>query len=125
MLVTQKTVFHIAEKGEVARGITHVAFEDIGGLKEEIQKVREMIELPLRHPEIFEKLEIEAPKEELLHGPPVTDKTLLANAATTLRSWINTSRDIPIDMNQKSIFHTQYFCLSVMRTWLKSQNTNR
>ena len=80
VLITQKTIFHIAEKGEVARGITHVAYEDIGGLKEEIQKVREMIELPLRHPEIFEKLGIEAPKGVLLHGPPGTGKTLLAKA---------------------------------------------
>ena len=79
-LITQKTVFHIAEKGEAARGITHVAYEDIGGLREEIQKVREMIELPLRHPEIFEKLGIEAPKGVLLHGPPGTGKTLLAKA---------------------------------------------
>ena len=60
--------------------MTHVAYEDIGGLKEEIQKVREMIELPLRHPEIFEKLGIEAPKGILLHGPPGTGKTLLAKA---------------------------------------------
>ena len=80
VLVTQKTVFHIAEKGETVRGMTHVAYEDIGGLKEEIQKVREMIELPLRHPEIFEKLGIEAPKGVLLHGPPGTGKTLLAKA---------------------------------------------
>ena len=49
-------------------------------LKDEIQKVREMIELPLRHPEIFEKLGIEAPKGVLLHGPPGTGKTLLAKA---------------------------------------------
>ena len=68
-MITQKTVFHIAEKGEVARGITNVAYEDIGGLKEEIQKVREMIELPLRHPEIFEKLGIEAPKGVLASWP--------------------------------------------------------
>ena len=80
VLITQKTVFQISEKGEVARGITNVAYEDIGGLKEEIQKVREMIELPLRHPEIFEKLGIEAPKGVLLHGPPGTGKTLLAKA---------------------------------------------
>jgi len=80
ILVTQKTVFQISEKGEVARGITNVAYEDIGGLKEEIQKVREMIELPLRHPEIFEKLGIEAPKGVLLYGPPGTGKTLLAKA---------------------------------------------
>src|SRR5574341_1241882 len=80
VLVTQKTTFQIAEKGAKIRGQTHVAYEDIGGLKEEIQKVREMIELPLRHPEIFEKLGIEAPKGILLHGPPGTGKTLLAKA---------------------------------------------
>jgi transitional endoplasmic reticulum ATPase len=81
VLITQKTLFHIAEKSTVLRGGTaHVAYEDIGGLKEEIQKVREMIELPLRHPEIFEKLGIEAPKGVLLHGPPGTGKTLLAKA---------------------------------------------
>ena len=73
-------MFHIAEKSETLRGLPHVAYEDIGGLKEEIQKVREMIELPLRHPEIFEKLGIEAPKGILLHGPPGTGKTLLAKA---------------------------------------------
>ena len=80
VLVTQKTIFHIAEKGETLRGVPQVTYEDIGGLKEEIQKVREMIELPLRHPEIFEKLGIEAPKGVLLHGPPGTGKTLLAKA---------------------------------------------
>ena len=80
VLVTQKTIFHIAEKGEAQRGVPQVAYEDIGGLREEIQKVREMIELPLRHPEIFEKLGIEAPKGVLLHGPPGTGKTLLAKA---------------------------------------------
>ena len=80
VLVTQKTIFHIAEKGETLRGVPQVTYEDIGGLREEIQKVREMIELPLRHPEIFEKLGIEAPKGVLLHGPPGTGKTLLAKA---------------------------------------------
>ena len=80
VLVTQKAVFNIAEKGETLRGVPQVTYEDIGGLKEEIQKVREMIELPLRHPEIFEKLGIEAPKGVLLHGPPGTGKTLLAKA---------------------------------------------
>ena len=80
VLVTQKTVFHIAEKGETLRGVPQVTYEDIGGLKDEIQKVREMIELPLRHPEIFEKLGIEAPKGVLLFGPPGTGKTLLAKA---------------------------------------------
>ena len=80
VLVTQKTVFHIAEKGETLRGVPQVSYEDIGGLTDEIKKVREMIELPLRHPEIFEKLGIEAPKGVLLYGPPGTGKTLLAKA---------------------------------------------
>ena len=84
VLVTQKTMFHIAEKDSALRGGTaQVAYEDIGGLKDEIQKVREMIELPLRHPEIFEKLGIEAPKGILLHGPPGTGKTLLAKAVAS------------------------------------------
>jgi transitional endoplasmic reticulum ATPase len=77
-------MFHIAERGSALRGGTaQVAYEDIGGLKDEIQKVREMIELPLRHPEIFEKLGIEAPKGILLHGPPGTGKTLLAKAVAS------------------------------------------
>ncbi len=80
VLVTQKTAFHIAEKGETLRGVPQVTYEDIGGLTDEIKKVREMIELPLRHPEIFEKLGIEAPKGVLLYGPPGTGKTLLAKA---------------------------------------------
>jgi len=80
VLVTQKTIFTIAEKGETLRGVPQVSYEDIGGLTDEIKKVREMIELPLRHPEIFEKLGIEAPKGVLLYGPPGTGKTLLAKA---------------------------------------------
>src|SRR5918996_53988 len=61
-------------------GVPRITYEDIGGLKNEVQKVREMIELPLRHPEIFERIGIEAPKGVLLHGPPGTGKTLLAQA---------------------------------------------
>ena len=60
-----------------------VNYEDIGGLTEEIKKVREMIELPLKHPEVFERLGIEAPKGVLLHGPPGTGKTLLAKAVAS------------------------------------------
>ncbi len=60
-----------------------VSYEDIGGLKDEIKKVREMIELPLRHPELFEKLGVEAPKGVLLYGPPGTGKTLLAKAVAS------------------------------------------
>src|SRR3989339_742918 len=57
-----------------------VTYEDIGGLDEELKKVREMVELPLKHPEIFTRLGIEPPKGVLLHGPPGTGKTLLAKA---------------------------------------------
>jgi len=57
-----------------------VTYEDIGGLEDEVKKVREMVELPLKHPEIFERLGIEPPKGVLMHGPPGTGKTLLAKA---------------------------------------------
>ena len=66
---------------ETVKGVMpRITYEDIGGLKNEVQKVREMIELPLRHPEIFERIGIEAPKGVLLYGPPGTGKTLLAKA---------------------------------------------
>jgi transitional endoplasmic reticulum ATPase len=83
VLVTNKTLFTITEKDADLRGMPHVSYEDIGGLKDEMQRVREMIELPLRHPEIFEKLGIEAPKGVLLYGPPGTGKTLLAKAVAS------------------------------------------
>ena len=57
-----------------------VTYEDVGGLDEQIQRIREMIELPLRHPEVFDRLGIEPPKGVLLHGPPGTGKTLIAKA---------------------------------------------
>jgi transitional endoplasmic reticulum ATPase len=57
-----------------------VTYEDIGGLEEEIQRIREMIELPIRHPELFKRIGIDPPKGVLLHGPPGTGKTLLARA---------------------------------------------
>ncbi|MEF8780757.1 MAG: CDC48 family AAA ATPase [Haloferacaceae archaeon] len=57
-----------------------VTYEDIGGLEEELEQVREMIELPMRHPELFKRLGIEPPKGVLLHGPPGTGKTLIAKA---------------------------------------------
>src|SRR5437016_2911809 len=82
-LITQRTVFVVSEKGKAPRGVPQVTYEDIGGIKDEIQKVREMIELPLRHPEIFEKLGVEAPKGVLLYGAPGTGKTLLAKAVAT------------------------------------------
>ncbi len=80
VIVTQKTTFVIGEKSESLQGIPHISYEDIGGLTDEIRKVREMVELPMRHPEIFEKLGVEAPKGVLLYGVPGTGKTLLAKA---------------------------------------------
>ncbi len=62
------------------KAVPRVNYEDIGGLRNEIQKVREMIELPMRHPEIFDRIGIEAPRGVLLYGPPGTGKTLLAKA---------------------------------------------
>ena len=60
--------------------VPSITYEDIGGIRNEIARVREMIELPLRHPELFKRLGVEAPKGVLLHGPPGTGKTLLARA---------------------------------------------
>jgi transitional endoplasmic reticulum ATPase len=67
----------------LAMEVPRVSYEDIGGLNDEIRKVREMIELPLRYPELFERLGVEAPKGVLLHGPPGTGKTLLAKAVAS------------------------------------------
>ena len=81
VIITQDTGIKISEKpAKEERGIPRVTYEDIGGLKEEIRKIREMVELPLRHPELFERLGIEPPKGVLLYGPPGTGKTLLAKA---------------------------------------------
>ncbi len=82
VLVNRGTEVKISEKPatEGASHIPRVTYEDIGGLGDEVKKVREMIELPLRHPELFERLGVEAPKGVLLHGPPGTGKTLLAKA---------------------------------------------
>src|ERR671911_139568 len=61
-------------------GVPSISYEDIGGLGDAVGRVREMIELPLRHPELFRRLGVEAPKGVILHGPPGTGKTLLAKA---------------------------------------------
>lgn len=68
------------EPAPETKGLPRTTYEDIGGLHEEIQRVREMVELPLRHPELFQRLGIEPPKGVLLHGPPGCGKTLLARA---------------------------------------------
>jgi len=71
VIVTDQTKVTVGEQvKEAPRAIPRIAYEDIGGLRPVIQKVREMIELPLRHPELFERLGVEAPKGVLLHGPP-------------------------------------------------------
>ena len=71
VIVTDQTQVTVGEQvKEAPRAIPRIAYEDIGGLRPVIQKVREMIELPLRHPELFERLGVEAPKGVLLHGPP-------------------------------------------------------
>jgi transitional endoplasmic reticulum ATPase len=81
VMVTEGTVVEIsttpAKRIEEVSGIT---YEDIGGLHEELQRIREMIELPLKHPELFRHLGIEPPKGVILYGPPGTGKTLIAKA---------------------------------------------
>lgn len=81
-IVKQSTTLHVSEGPvmEAESGIPFITYEDIGGLDEEIQKVREMVELPLRHPELFRRLGIDPPKGVLLRGPPGCGKTLLAKA---------------------------------------------
>ncbi|WP_058366915.1 CDC48 family AAA ATPase, partial [Haloparvum sedimenti] len=93
VVVTDSTEIHVSEQpaeeiveqagsgaGAGSDGSPDVAYEDIGGLDEELEQVREMIELPMRHPELFKRLGIEPPKGVLLHGPPGTGKTLIAKA---------------------------------------------
>jgi transitional endoplasmic reticulum ATPase len=81
VIVTDETIFKL---GDITKlddpSIPRITYDDLGGLKNEIQKIREMVELPMRHPELFEKIGIESPKGVLLYGPPGTGKTLLAKA---------------------------------------------
>jgi transitional endoplasmic reticulum ATPase len=81
VIVNENTQVVISEEvAKPQRNLPRITYEDIGGLRNEVTKVREMIELPMKHPELFERLGIEAPKGVLLHGPPGTGKTLLAKA---------------------------------------------
>jgi transitional endoplasmic reticulum ATPase len=81
ILITEKTDIKLREKPVVLDITgTGITYENIGGLGDEIQRLREMIELPLKHPELFERLGIEPPKGVLMHGPPGTGKTLIAKA---------------------------------------------
>ena len=80
VIVYPTTEITIQKKAIETQRKIGVTYEDIGGLGEQIQRIREMIELPLRHPEVFDRLGIEPPKGVLLHGPPGTGKTLIAKA---------------------------------------------
>ena len=79
VFIDRETKIELKERPEEARAGC-VTYEDIGGLKKEIELIREMVELPLKHPEVFQRLGIEPPKGVLLYGPPGTGKTLLARA---------------------------------------------
>ena len=86
--ISEQPAEQIAERGGdagavAAGGTPSVTYEDIGGLDDELEQVREMIELPMRHPELFQQLGIEPPKGVLLHGPPGTGKTLMAKAVAS------------------------------------------
>ncbi len=82
VIVSRDTKIELKEKPAegVERAVPSVTYEDIGGLKRELRLVREMIELPLKHPELFQRLGIDPPKGVLLYGPPGTGKTLIAKA---------------------------------------------
>jgi len=84
VIITKNTEIEFSEKPAAGfEGLKRISYEDIGGLKDELQRVREMIELPMRHPELFQKLGIEPPKGVLLFGPPGTGKTLIAKAVAS------------------------------------------
>ncbi len=81
VVITEETELIIRkEPAKELKNVPNITYDDVGGLKEAIQKIREMIELPLRHPELFERLGIDPPKGVMLYGPPGTGKTLLAKA---------------------------------------------
>ena len=81
VIVTEKTVFKLgAMTKAVDASVPRITYDELGGLKNEVLKIREMVELPMRHPELFDKIGVEAPKGVLLYGPPGTGKTLLAKA---------------------------------------------
>jgi len=81
VIVTDQTEFKLGSMTKaIDQSVPRITYDDLGGLKKEVQKIREMIELPMRHPELFEKLGVEAPKGVLMYGPPGAGKTLLAKA---------------------------------------------
>ena len=80
VLIGPTTLIRMKSKGREEHGEVKISYEDIGGLLNQIQRIREMIELPLKYPQVFERLGIQPPKGVLLHGPPGTGKTLIARA---------------------------------------------
>jgi len=80
VLIGPTTLIRMKSKGKEEHGEVKISYEDIGGLLNQIQRIREMIELPLKYPQVFERLGIQPPKGVLLHGPPGTGKTLIARA---------------------------------------------
>jgi len=80
VLIEPNTLLRIETKTKPEEVSAKISYEDIGGLSNQIQRIREMIELPLRYPQVFERLGINAPKGVLLYGPPGTGKTLIARA---------------------------------------------
>jgi transitional endoplasmic reticulum ATPase len=81
VIVTENTIFKLGSLTKVIdSSVPRITYDELGGLKNEVQKIREMVELPMRHPELFDKIGVEAPKGVLLYGPPGTGKTLLAKA---------------------------------------------
>jgi transitional endoplasmic reticulum ATPase len=85
VLITQETIISITRETleELELHVREISYEDIGGLSREIREIREMIEVPLRHPELFSRLGINPPRGVLLHGPPGTGKTLIARAVAS------------------------------------------
>ena len=80
VLINKNTTISMEEDTQKLNGPIRISYEDIGGLGSQIQRIREMIELPLRYPQVFERLGIEPPKGVFLYGPPGTGKTLIARA---------------------------------------------
>lgn len=81
VMMSSSTEVKVSDKPAANKGdVPKVSYDDIGGLGDAVKKIREMVELPLRHPELFKRLGVEAPKGVLLHGPPGTGKTMLAKA---------------------------------------------
>lgn len=101
VIINKSTIIKVKNE-EVVKRDNRVSYEDIGGLEKQVQRIREMIELPLKYPEVFNRLGIEAPKGVLLYGPPGTGKTLIARAVA------NETDAYFIHVNGPEIIHKFY-----------------